>query len=100
VTSEVATAAADDDARDVTADVIVLEAASASENTVRPGMTQLWCSERRPPDRNELPPTIAAGTRAPGWTEVEPKRRATAEPGPCSGPDANDGHISAITERR
>ena len=97
--SAVVTAAAA--ARDVTDDVSVTEAASVSENAVRPGLTQLWCSERRPRDpAGMVPATPPAGTRTPGWPGEVPKRRATAEPGPYNDFDAAEGPTSAIVERR
>jgi len=77
-----------------------MEAGSVSGNAERPGLTQLWCSERRPRDPDEVPLTLPAGTRTPDWVDELPKRRATAELGPCSGLDAVDGRTSAIVERR
>lgn len=44
-----------------------------------------------------VPATPPAGTRTPGWPDEVPKRRATAEPGPCND---LDGPTSVIVERR
>ena len=95
--SEEAVVTADVAARDVATDVSVTEATSVSENAVRPGLTQLWCSERRPRGPGMVPATPPAGTRTPGWPDEVPKRRATAEPGPCND---LDGPTSVIVERR